>query len=111
MEEKPIKQNATNNTNGTSVDYKELVDFLSVKFEKIDQRFDEIDNKLNGKADNSKVDAVNSKVDAVLDRVIRMSDKLDDCRAEQIGMKHQLDKHEKWHFQTAAKVGIDLTSE
>jgi uncharacterized coiled-coil DUF342 family protein len=89
-------------------DYKELVDFLVVKF-------DEVNDKLDRKADKDQVktmiDGVNNRIDGVNDRITRLSDKLDDYHAEQTGLKRQVDKHEKWHFQTAAKVGIDLLAE
>jgi len=96
-------------------EYKELVDFLVVKFDEVNGKFDEVNGKfdevnrkLDQKADKSEVEAVKSEVKMVLDRVVRISDKLDDYRAEQIGLKRQVNKHEKWHFQTAEKVGIDL---
>ena len=91
-----------------NVEYKELVDFLVVKFDEVNGKFDEVNRKLDQKADKSEVEAVKSEVKMVLDRVVRISDKLDDYRAEQIGLKRQVNKHEKWHFQTAEKVGIDL---
>jgi hypothetical protein len=116
-------QNNPNNDNYIS-DYKNLVDFssgqfgkinekfevinkkfevINEKFDAIDKRFDAIDERLDQKADKS-------DIDLVLTRVNLISNKLDDYRAEQIGMQHQLDKHEKWHSQTAEKIGIKLSA-
>jgi vacuolar-type H+-ATPase subunit I/STV1 len=108
MAEKPIKQKIASDKDTASVDYKELVDFLAVKFDEVNDKLDQKADKSELAAVRADVDAVSSKVNTVLDRVIRMSDKLDDYHAEQIGLKHQVDKHEKWHFKTAAKVGIKL---
>jgi len=97
-------------------EYKELVDFLGVKFENIDRKFENIDRKfenIDRKFDevNAKIDAVKADVRAVTDRVVRLSDKVDDYHAEQIGLKRQVDKHEKWHFKVADKVGVDLAAD
>ena len=97
MAKKVIKNSGGTKNN----DYKELVDFLVVKF-------DEVNDKLDRKADK---DEVKTMIDGVNDRITRISDKLDDYHAEQIGLQRQVNKHEKWHFQTAAKVGIDLLAE
>jgi len=113
----PIMDTKNQNNNGQikNSEYKELVDFLGVKFENIDRKFenidrkfDEINEKLDQKADKSELIAISSKVDRVLDRVVRMSDKVDDYRADQIGMRRDIDRHEKWHFKVADKVGVDL---
>ena len=90
-------------------EYKELVDFLSVKF-------DEINYKLNQKPDHNEVDvmikaALKIEINKVTERITRLSDKIDDNHAEQMGVQKQLNKHEKWHFKTAAKVGLDLLAE
>ena len=90
-------------------EYKELVDFLGVKFENIDRKFENIDRKFDEV--NAKIDAVKADVRAVTDRVVRLSDKVDDYHAEQIGLKRQVDKHEKWHFKVADKVGVDLAAD
>jgi len=90
--------NAENQKNTGEIknsEYKELVDFLGVKFENIDRKFDE----------------VNTRIDTLANRVARMDDKIDDYHAEQIGLKRQVDKHEKWHFKVADKVGVDLTAD
>ena len=79
---------------------------MGVKFENIDKKFDNIDKKFENI--DKRFDEVNSKIDAVSDHVARLNDKVDDYHAEQIGMQRQLDKHEKWHFKIADKVGVDL---
>jgi hypothetical protein len=79
--------------------YRELVEFLAGEFDKIHQT----------KAD--KVDtATKEDINLVLARVAAIDNKIDDYRAEQIGLKRQADKHEKWHFAVADKVGVKLLS-
>ena len=79
--------------------YRELVEFLAGEFDKIHQT----------KAD--KVDtATKEDINLVLNRVAMINTKIDDYRAEQIGMQKQLDKHEKWHLAVADKVGVKLLS-
>jgi len=95
------------NTRGKG-EYKELIDFLSVKFDKIDERFDVVEQKLDQKADKIEIQQMFGGVN---DRITRLADKIDGYRAGQIGMQKQIDKHEKWHFRTAAKIGLDLLAE
>ena len=96
-------------------EYKELIDFLSVKFDKIDQHFEQVDDHFGQietqleKIEKGKADK--SDIDKVLTRIAIVGNKTDDNRAEQIGMQKQIDKHEKWHFRTAAKIGLDLLAE
>ena len=77
--------------------YRELVEFLAGEFDKIHQT----------KAD--KVD-MEENFNLVLNRVAMINTKIDNYRAEQIGMQKQLDKHEKWHFAVADKIGVKLLS-
>jgi len=92
-------QDAKANNQIKNSEYKELVDFLGVKFENIDRKFENIDRKF---------DEVNARIDTLATRMARMDDKIDDYRAEQIGMRRDIDRHEKWHFKVADKVGVDL---
>jgi hypothetical protein len=87
------------------LDYKELADLMAGQFEKVYEI-------LNQKPDKSEVEAmIKTEVGRVMDRVVRQNDKIDDGRAEQIGMKRQLGKHEKWFSKVATKVGIKLQPE
>jgi len=92
-----------NNQNNNSVDYRELVDFLVGQFDKMNAK---IDTK-SDKADT----ATKEDVNLVLNRVAMINTKIDDYRAEQIAVQRQLDKHEKWHFAVAKKVGVKLAAE
>jgi len=92
-------ENQKNSGEIKNSEYKELVDFLGVKFENIDRKFENIDRKF---------DDVNARIDTLANRVARMDDKIDDYRAEQIGLRRDVDRHEKWHFKVADKVGVDL---
>ena len=79
-------------------DYKQLAELMMEQFEKVYDKFDEFDRKKADKSD----------IDMILSRLAQTNDKIDDMRADQIGLKRQVDKHEKWHLQTAAKVGLEL---
>ena len=78
------------------IEYKELADFLAVKF-------DEINEKLDRKPDREEVRAmiredlvaVRSEIERVANRVVRMSDKTDDYRAAQFTLKTQVDRLDK----------------
>jgi hypothetical protein len=85
------------NRNITVSDYQELTEFLVGQFDKVNEKLDQ-------KADRS-------GMKSILERTIRIENKIDDYRADQIGLKRQVDKHEKWHFKTAANVGINLLAE
>ena len=85
-------------------EYKELVDFLGGQFEKIHARLNKVDVVLRNKSDRD-------DIGDVVTRIMMLGNKIDDYRAEQIGMQKQLNKHEKWHFKTAAKAGLDLLAE
>jgi len=78
--------------------YRELVEFLAGEFDKIHQT----------KAD--KVD-MEENFNLVLNRVAMINTKIDDHRADEIALKRRVDKHEKWHFAVADKVGVKLLSE
>ena len=102
-------ENQKNSGQIKNSEYKELVDFLGVKFDNIDKQFDEVNMKLDKKADKNEVEAMIAKVNAKIDAAsARLGSKIDDYHAEQIGMRRDLDRHEKWHFKVADKVGVDL---
>lgn len=132
-----MDNNLQNNTRGGN---QELIAFLTQKFDVIDKRFEGIDEKIDSFEEqlsvfkeqyvndykdlvelfSAKFDAFNKKldqkadrsdIDAVLTRVTQLSNKVDDYHAEQIGLKRQVEKHEKWHNQTAAKIGLKLQPE
>jgi hypothetical protein len=75
-------------------DYQELANLMAGQFEKVFE---------------TKVDK--SDIDRVLARVALLGDKIDDYRAEQNGLSRQVERHEKWHHQTAAKIGLKLQPE
>lgn len=104
------EQNNQNNKNNGVVDYRELVDFFSGQFDKVHQRFDQIERVLETKADKADT-ATKDDIDRVLTRIAMTNTKIDDYRAEQLELKRQVDKHEKWHFKVAKKAGADLLAE
>jgi len=80
--------------------YRELVEFLAGEFDKIHQT----------KADKADT-ATKEDINLVLNRVAMINTKIDDYRADEIALKRRVDKHEKWHFAVADKVGVKLSSE
>lgn len=78
------------------VEYKELADFLAIKF-------DELNEKLDRKPDREEVRvmiredlvAVRSDIERVANRVTRLSDKTDDYRAAQFSLKTQVERLER----------------
>jgi len=117
-----IMANQQPKNNKAAVDYGELVDFLGEKFDKIDKNFDKIDEKFDkiderfDKIDEKfeKIDsqlatkADKTDIDRVLTRIGGIGDKVNDYRAEQLTIKTQVDRHERWHRQAAQKIGIKL---
>jgi len=69
--------------------------------ENMNKGFARIHEELNQKADKS-------DINEVINRIGRLTDKIDDDRAAQATTKRQVEKHERWHYQTAEKVGIKL---
>jgi predicted lipoprotein len=91
-------------------DYKGLADLMMIQFEKI---YEKLDQKAD-KSDMEKILATKadkSDIDRVLTRIALLGNKIDDYRAEEIGLKRQVEKHEKWHLQTATKIGLKLRPE
>lgn len=100
-------------------EYKELVDFLGGKFEKIDKRFDETDKKLllvSGRLSNieeimgnlEEKKADKSDVDNLLNAIDVYAKKADTYFQEMVVMSHKMERLEKWLHQVADKVGIKL---
>ncbi|UMX48370.1 MAG: hypothetical protein L7H18_02395 [Candidatus Nealsonbacteria bacterium DGGOD1a] len=123
----------TSNQNNNPIDLREVVKIFNDRFDKADQnyrelakssndRFDQMDQNyrelvefLAGEFDKihqTKADKVDMEenFNLVLNRVATINTKIDDYRADQIGLKRQVDKHEKWHFAVADKVGVKLLS-
>lgn len=92
-----VKKIIKNSGLDKSTDYKELVDFLVDKFE-------EVNNKLDQKADKADIDKIyqiletkadKADIGRIMDRIARLDNKIDDYRADQIGLKRQVELHEK----------------
>lgn len=60
-----------------------------------------IEQKLSRKADKS-------DVERILTRVSMVGANVDDYRSDQFDMRRKVERHEKWHHQTADKIGIEL---
>jgi hypothetical protein len=98
----------------TSPEYGELIQFLGKKFDGLDKKFAQVNARLDQKVDKIDLEELlKSKADkSDIDRVMNVLDELmgkfDDQRTEQVMMRHDLDRHERWHKQTAEKIGLKL---
>jgi hypothetical protein len=70
-------------------------------FKHMTERFDKIDAALEKKSDKADVDGMNTRFDDVMAE-------LDDIKTEQAAQHVQLDRHERWHHETAAQIGLTL---
>ena len=82
-------------------EYGELIEFLIGHFTKIDERFTKIDEVLKTKSDKSDVDRLMNRMGQILDQI-------GDDRAQQIKTQRQVDRHEKWFYRIAEKIGLKL---
>lgn len=103
-----------NQNNNGAIDYRELVEFFGGQFDKMHQEFGKMNAKIDmiieTKADKADT-ATKEDISLVLNRVAMINTKIDDYRADQLGIKRQVDKHEKWHFAVAKKTGVTLPAE
>jgi hypothetical protein len=75
-----------------------LSDQMLKLYQHFDQRLDKLETELATKADGE-------RVYRALDGITK---RLDDDETERAAMNHQLNRHERWHQQTAAKLGMKL---
>jgi len=88
----------------------EVNEKLDDRLNEVHEKLDDINEKLDQKPDRADLELKADKVDIdrVVDRIGRLADKIDDDRSQQSVIKRQVEKHERWHYQTAEKVGIKL---
>ena len=67
----------------------------------VNRHFDEIERRLDQKADKAGLDRIYVTLDAIL-----KNQEIE--RDERAAIMHQLDRHERWHHQTADKIGLKL---
>ena len=99
------------NTEG--IDYSELVDFLSEKFDHEKQEIlSGVKEALETKADKSDIENVRkelkSDITSVLTRINRIGNNVDDHRSEQLETRRKVDIHDKWIAKAAPKIGIKI---
>jgi hypothetical protein len=76
----------------------ELAKFAGQLSQSFNERFDRLEAKVDGKADAE-------RIYQTLDRIAK---RLDDDGAERAAMNAQLDRHERWHHQTADTLHLKL---
>ncbi len=72
---------------------------IEVRFDAIDRRFEEVDRKF---------EEIDQRFDKVYNILDSHTKKLDDIHLEQTAHSAMLDRHERWHHQTAGKIGLKL---
>ncbi len=86
-------------------DFSELIEYLDKKFTSINERFNSVDERLSDLQEN-KVDK--SDFNDLLTAVDSYAKKADAYFQEMVMLSHKVDRHEKWLFQVAQKLGIKL---
>ena len=92
-------------------DYKELVEYLDVKFNKIDERFKFLQEVFVTKDEfNSATENLATKEDInnLATAVDEYAKKAEDFFQELVMLSHKVDRHEKWLLQIAEKIGVKL---
>lgn len=68
-------------------------------FKYMEKRFDEMGGRMD------RLEGRMSSLEGLIDTVIKQQE-VD--QHERLAMNHQLDRHERWHHQAAAKIGLKL---
>ncbi len=92
-------------------DYKELVEYLDEKFNKIDGRFNTLPEVFVTKDEfNSAINLLSTKEDLnnLMTAVDAYAKKADAFFQELVMLSRKVDRHEKWLLQIAEKLGIKL---
>lgn len=76
----------------------ELAKFTGQLSQRLNERFDRLEEKVDGKADAE-------RIYQTLDHIAK---RLDDDAIERGAMQKQLDRHERWHHQTAGALNLKL---
>ena len=103
-----MAESANNNQNGIQEILNFLVDHSSKlysRFDEVDARLDKIEATLEQKADKTEI---NERFNCLETRVIQLGDKLDNYRAEQIGLTRKVEKHDHQISQIAGKINLKL---
>jgi len=103
-------------------DFSELVQYLDGKFntidgkfervderlDKVDERLDKIEGEIHGIKENLVDKADKIDVDNLLTAIDGYAKKADTYFQEMVALAHKVDRHEKWLFQLAEKLGVKL---
>ena len=110
-------------------DFSELIEYLDVKFTKVDERFNKVDERFEKTATKEDVLNLTSKVielevgfadltgritkleesvHALTSAIDKLAKAVDDLRVEYSSVSMKSDRHEKWILQLAEKLGLKL---
>jgi len=84
----------------------ELYQYLDRRFDSIDERFAAMDERFD--AMDERFDVVEERLEGIETTVNAIHQRLEHAEADQAAMKSQLDRHDRWHHQTAGKLGVRL---
>ena len=85
-----------------------LYQYLDRRFDAIDGRFAAMDERFA--AMDERFDLVEKRLEGIETTVNAIHQRLEHVEAEHTAMKSQLDRHDRWHHQTAGKLGVQLDS-
>ena len=83
-----------------------LYQYLDRRFDAIDGRFAAMDERFD--AMDARFDLVEERLEGIETTVNAIYQRLEHVEADQAAMKSQLDRHDRWHHQTAGKLGLRL---
>jgi len=83
-----------------------LYQYLDRRFDAIDGRFAAMDERFD--AMDERFDVVEERLEGIESTVAAIYQRLEAVEAEHTTMKTQLDRHDRWHHQTADKLGLRL---
>jgi len=87
-------------------DYGELIEYLDEKFSVINERFDFIDKKF--KETDKRLEEIEKRINQLVNSIDKLTKAMEIYHHEQVALSAKVDRHEKWIFQMAEKMGIEL---
>ena len=90
--------------------FDQLYKYLDERFDLVDQRIDDFEKRVDKRFDavGDRFDVVEERLDGIETTVNAIYQRLGNVEAEHAAMNQQLDRHERWHHQTADKLGLQL---
>ena len=92
--------------------FDQLYKYLDERFDLADQRIDDFEKRVDKRFDavGERFDLVEERLEGIESTVATIYQRLEHAEADQAATKSQLDRHDRWHHQTAGKLGVQLDS-